>query len=152
MSDIIKKYSVRSTAKERAKKVKFLYDNGSPWTFAKESFALKMKAVSKLPEPYPFFGLGNGRFLGTHMLQLQIKLLGIWVPHLCYVVSDEVLEPYYKVLLGHDFMQRYDIVLRPKKKEVVISKDAIKLGMRVRKVKNKEINIVKNKGLTPIFF
>lgn len=136
MSDIIKNYFAKSTEKEKERRLKFLYDNGSPWTFVKRNVALKMRAVSELPEPYPFYGLGDGRFFGTHILQLQIKLKGLWVPHLCYVVSDDVLEPKYDVLVGHDFIQRYDIVLRPKRREVIISKDSLLMGLRVRGLKN----------------
>lgn len=134
MSDIIKNYFAKSTEKEKERRLKFLYDNGSPWTFVKRNVALKMRAVSELPEPYPFYGFGDGRFFGTHILQLQIKLKGLWVPHLCYVVSDEVLDKEYDVLVGHDFMQRYDVGVYPKKKKVIISKDALRRGMRIKKI------------------
>jgi hypothetical protein len=134
VSDIIKTYQARSTPKERSRKLRFIYDSGSPWTFVKKSVAMRMKAVLELPEPRIFSGLGDGRFSGTHIMQLEIKLLDIWVHNLCYIVDDEVLEPKYDVLIGHDFIQRYDIVLKPKKRDVVISRDSLLMGLRVRKV------------------
>lgn len=91
-----------------------------------------MKAVARLPEPRAFQELGDGKFKATHMMPLEVKLLNLWVPHLCYVVPDEVLEPHYDVLLGHDFMQIYDIQVRPKRKDVSMRRNALKMGLKVR--------------------
>lgn len=91
-----------------------------------------MQALVSLPEPNVFYGLGNGNFQATHIIRLEVKLLNIWVPHLCYVVSANVLDPGYDVLLGHDFMQIYDIQVKPKQKQVVIWKEALKMALKVR--------------------
>ncbi len=134
MGDIIKNFQARSAAREKTRSLRFYFDTGSPRTFMKRSVALKMKEVAKLSEPNVFFGLGDGSFKATHMVSLKIKLLDMWVPHLCYVVDDEVLDPGYDVLLGHDFMQIYDIEVKPKQKEVVIRKEALKMALKVRSV------------------
>lgn len=132
MGDIIKKYQVRSSVKEKPKFLRLYFDTGSPRTFIKQSIALNMKDVAELSYPKIFHGLGNGQFGATHVISLEVKLLNIWVPHLCYVVPDEILDPDYDVLVGHDFMQIYDIHVRPKQREVEIRKEALKMALRVR--------------------
>lgn len=136
MGDIIKSFKTRSAITEKSRLIKFYFDTGSPRTFVKQSVALKMREVTKLSYPEIFSGLGNGSFKATHILRIQIKLKDVWVPHLCYVVDDEVLEPNYDVLLGHDFMQVYDIQVKPKQKEVVVKKESLKMGLKVRRIKN----------------
>lgn len=133
MSDIIKSFKCCSIIGKRVEKLKFYFDTGSPRTFVKKSVALKMKSAAELPQPRIFRGLGDGYFKATHMCHLLINLLGIWVPHLCYVVSDKVLDPNYDVLLGHDFMQIYDIQVKPRQNKVIIKKESLKMALRVRK-------------------
>lgn len=132
MGDIIKKYQVRSTAKEKPRRLKFYFDTGSPRTFLKQSIAAQLQDTAALTEPMTFTGLGDGSFSATHMVSLKVKLLGIWVPHLCYVVPDDVLGTDYDVLLGHDFMQIYDIHVRPRQREVDIRKEALRMALKVR--------------------
>lgn len=134
MGDIVKKYQVRSSAKEKPKTLRLYFDTGSPRTFIKQSIALNMKDVAELSYPKIFHGLGNGEFSATHIISLEVKLLNMWVPHLCYVVPDEVLDPNYDILLGHDFMQIYDIHVKPKRGEVVMTKEALRMAMRVRAI------------------
>jgi hypothetical protein len=49
-------------------------------------------------------------------------------------VPDGILDPNYDVLLGHDFMQIYDIELKPREKKVIIKKEALKMALKVRKI------------------
>ena len=132
MGDIIKSFRIRSAVTEKPRSLRCYFDTGSPRTFVKESIALDMKGVAKLPAPNVFHGLGNGSFKATHIIRLEIRLLGIWVPHLCYVVSDDVLDPDYEVLLGHDFMQIYDIQVKPKQRDILVRKEALKMALKVR--------------------
>lgn len=132
MGDIIKKYHVRSSVKERPKLLRLYFDTGSPRTFLKYSIASHLQGIAELPEPKAFSGLGDGSFKATHIVSLEVKLLNMWVPHLCYVVPDEVLDPDYDILLGHDFMQIYDIHVRPKQSEVLIRKEALRMALKVR--------------------
>lgn len=132
MGDIIKKFEVRSTTKEKARRLRLYFDSGSPRTFIKLSPASRMHSIAELAEPRSFQGLGNGRFQATHVADIEVKLLGIWVPHLCYVVPDELLDPDYDILLGHDFMQIYDIRLQPRQKNILVRKEALKMALKVR--------------------
>src|SRR5437899_2326162 len=125
MGDVIKKIRVRSTPRETARLLNVYFDTGSPRTFVKESVALPMKDIAELSYPRIFHGLGDGQFSSSYIIQLEFKLLDLWVPHLCYVVPDATLDPRYDILLGHDFMQIYDIRVHPKKKEVKIDKEAL---------------------------
>jgi hypothetical protein len=133
MGDIIKKFEVRS---EKTRRLRLYFDTGSLRTFVKESAARQLKGLMKLPRPDIFYGLGNGKFKATYGVRIEIKLLGIWVRHFCYVVPDEVLEPRYDILLGHDFMQAYDIRLLPKHQDIVVTKEALKMALTVRTVLN----------------
>ncbi len=133
MGDIIKTYQVRSTAGERSQRVRLYFDTGSAWTFVKDSTASHMRAIAKLPSPQVFHGLGNGAFQATHTLQLQVRMLGMWVPHLCYVVPDEVIEEHYDVLLGHDFMQRYDVHLETRRRRVIVDKGRLRMALCVKR-------------------
>ncbi|HCJ66537.1 MAG TPA: hypothetical protein DHV62_04230, partial [Elusimicrobia bacterium] len=134
MGDIIKSFVSRSGVGEKLRSLRFYFDTGSPRTFVKFSVATKIKGIAKLSHPIVFSGLGNGNFRATHMLALQIKLSDLWVPHLCYVVPDEVLDPNYDVLLGHDFMQIYDIQVKPKQKEITIRKESLRMALKVRSI------------------
>lgn len=132
MGDIIKSYLVRSSSKEKSRVLKFYFDSGSPRTFVKYSAVADTRGIAVLPEQAKFYGLGNGGFYATHCINLELKLLDIWVMYLCYVVPDDVLDEGYDVLLGHDFMQIYDIQLKPRQREVVIRKEALKIALKVR--------------------
>jgi hypothetical protein len=132
--DAIRKYRVRSSPKEKPKLLNLYFDTGSPRTFIKQSIALKMKDVAELTLPKIFHGLGNGEFAATHITSLEIQLLNMWVPHLCYVVPDDVLDPSYDILLGHDFMQIYDIHVKPKQREVVMTKEGLRMALKVRSI------------------
>ncbi len=134
MGDIIKKYPTRSSLREKPRFLKYYFDTGSPRTFVKESAALQMREVIKLSVPKQFYGLGDGGFKASYLIDLEVKLLGIWVPHPSYVVPDEVLGTRFDVLLGHDFMQIYDIHVKPKRREVLIDKEALKMALKVRSV------------------
>jgi len=132
MGHIIRKYRVRSSEKEKPQLLRLYFDTGSPRTFVKQSIASKMSDVTELSYPKIFHGLGNGEFAATHAASVDIQLLDMWVPHLCYVVADDVLDPEYDILIGHDFMQIYDIHVRPKRSEVEMRKDALRMALKVR--------------------
>ena len=134
MGDIIKTFPSRSSTKEKIQLLKYYFDTGSPRTFVKEFAALKMKGVLKLPQPKQFFGLGNGGFKATYMVSLEVQLLDMWVPHPCFVVPDDVLDEEYDALLGNDFMQIYDIHLKPKERDIVINKGALRMALKVRNI------------------
>ncbi|MEW6557591.1 MAG: retropepsin-like aspartic protease [Elusimicrobiota bacterium] len=139
MGDVINKFLCRSASKEKPQELQLYFDTGSPRTFVKQSIALKMEAISKLPQPEEFHGLGNGNFFATHIIRLQIKMLDIWIPHLCFVVPDNVLGMGYDVLVGHDFLQIYDISVQPKRREIIIRKEALKMALQVRIAKGKKL-------------
>lgn len=132
MGDIMKTFKVRTSKKERGTPLRFYFDTGSPRTFIRYSVASPMKGFAELPDPEVFHGLGDGQFIATHMINIDVSLLNLWVPHLCYVVADATLDPQYDVLLGHDFMQIYDIQIKPKKNAIVIDKEALKMALTVR--------------------
>lgn len=132
MGDIIKTFPVRSTTGEKSRLLKFYFDTGSPRTFVKQSATRGMKGLARLPEPEAFRGLGNGPFNATSIVRIRIELLGIWVPHLCYVLPDNVLGSNYDILLGHDFMQIYDIQINPKQRGILIRKESLRMALQVR--------------------
>lgn len=134
MGNVIKKLNVRSYETEKDKSLFLYFDSGSPYTFIKKSIALQFKEVLKLKVPKKFDGLGNGSFEGTHIMHLEIKLLEFWCSHYAYVVSDEILEEDEDLLVGHDFMQKFDIKLDLKKKDIILNKASLKRAQVVRKI------------------
>ncbi|MBI5214560.1 MAG: retroviral-like aspartic protease [Ignavibacteriae bacterium] len=132
MGDIIIKYQIRSHPEEKPKNVRCYFDTGSSRTFVKHSIASHLVGTRELSHPRAFFGFGNGSFIATDMIEVEFKLLNLWVPHLCYVVPDETLDPDYDVLVGHDFMQIYDVHLLLKDRKVLIQKNALKMALRIR--------------------
>ena len=132
VGDIIKSHSVRSAPRERPRSLRFYYDTGSPVTFVKRSSARTLRNVTKLPVAEPFGGLGNGAFMATHLVLLEVRLLGYWCRHVAFVVDDDVLDRNYEVLAGHDFMQRYNIVPLPRRRDVKLDLTAIQLSQKLK--------------------
>jgi hypothetical protein len=132
VGDIIKRHAVRSAPGERPRALRFYYDTGCPVTFVKRSAVRSMRNVSKLAVPESFGGLGNGSFRATHLVPLEVRLLGTWCRHVAYVVDDEILEPDYEVLAGHDFMQRYNIVPLPRRRDVRLDPATIRLSQKLK--------------------
>lgn len=108
------------------------FHSGSSFTLIKYSTADQLGNVFRLPKEVSFSGLGNGKFFVIHIMHLEVELLEIWCRHLVYVVPDEVLKEGEDMLIGHDFIQRYDIKLDPQKRWVILDKTAILRGLRVR--------------------
>ena len=132
MGDIIQAFRVRAGARGEGRPLRLYFDTGSPYTFIKESVAKKLGKVSTLSTPHQFGGLGNGRFHSRAMLDMFVKLLGVWCAHPTYVVPDEILEVDYDVLVGHDLMQRFNIRPLPREQRVALDSVAIHLSQRVR--------------------
>jgi hypothetical protein len=132
VGDVIMRHSVRSAPGESSRTLRFYYDTGSPETFIKRSATKNMRNVSPLAVPEPFGGLGDGAFEATHLVLLEVNLMRFWCRHVAYVVNDTVLESFYDVLAGHDFMQRFNIVPRPRRKDVKLDAIAIQLSQKLK--------------------
>jgi hypothetical protein len=132
VGEILKTYPVRSAAGERPRSLRFLFDTGSLHTFVKLSAVRGMRNATRLAVPELFGGLGNGNFRATHLVDLKIRLLGVWCHQPAYVVPDAVLEKTYDVLAGAFFMQGYNIRLDPRRHDVILDPIAIQLSQRVR--------------------
>ncbi len=44
-------------------------------------------------------------------MHVEVKLLEFWGAHYCYVIADSILKEDEDVLVGHDFMQKFDVRL-----------------------------------------
>lgn len=132
MGDIILPYATRSARGEKPRTLRYYFDTGSSVTFIKRSATRGMKNVSRLAVPEEFGGMGNGAFRSAHLVPLEVKLLGYWCRHVAYAVEDDVLEPHYDVLAGHDFMQRFNIVPLPRQKSVRLDPVAIQLSQKLK--------------------
>lgn len=132
MGDVIKNLEVRSYPDEKYIKARLYFDSGSPYTFAKKSLTKKFKAKTYLPIPKKFNGLGNGSFKASYIMHLEVKLLGFWCSHYAYVVEDKILEEDEDLLVGHDFMQKFDIRLSLKKGDLILNKASLKRAQKVR--------------------
>jgi hypothetical protein len=131
--DILKNFKVSCypSGKEPVELVLY-FDSGSPYTFIKQSSALKVGRLSELVEPASFSGLGGGDFQSKESIHLYVNLLEFWCRHWTYVVEDDLLGKCYDVLTGHDFMQRYGIKLLPRQGDIEIDEVILDLAQRVR--------------------
>ena len=118
MDDVIKTFPVRSHRRDKPRKLRLYFDSGSPYTLIKRSACRGFKAILRLPGPIDFGGLGNGRSKAAEMIHLEVRMLGIWTRHSAYVVDDAVLEQDEDLLVGHDFMQKFDFVYDCKAKDI----------------------------------
>lgn len=132
MGDVIRTFPVRTYEGEKPRRLKLYFDTGSPKTFIKKSACRGLKDIFTLSKPMAFGGLGNGRFLAAQVANLEVRMLGIWCRHAAYVVPDEVLEKRYDLLVGHDFMQNFDVAIAPKKRDLVLDRGALKMAQTVR--------------------
>lgn len=127
MGDIIKTYKVKGV---NIQSLNLYFDSGSPITFVGMSTAKKLGGLMNLPFPVSFNGLGGGKFFSKYAIYIEIELLGIWCGYLCHVVDDNVIDE--DILIGHDFMQRYDVKLDTKNRDVIIDKKALLRGQKIR--------------------
>ncbi|MBI2900891.1 MAG: hypothetical protein HYY17_11960 [Planctomycetes bacterium] len=132
MGDIIQAFRVRSHGRGPGLQLRLYFDSGTWRTFVKESVAARLGPLMELPEPLVFGGLGNGRFESHTAVAFKIRILEIWCEEIGYVVADHVLEDRYDILIGHGFMQGYDIRLRPKRHTILADRSALKMPSRVR--------------------
>ena len=133
MGDVIKVFPVRSSRHEKPVPLRMYFDSGSPYTFIRMAAARRFRGLSTLPEPMDFAGLGEGRFYASHGLFFEVRLLIHWCRHSAYVVDDEILAEDYDVLVGHDFMQKFNVGLSPKKRDVVLDPSSLRLAQTVRR-------------------
>lgn len=134
MGDVIEVFGVRSSTGERARPLRLYFDSGSPCTFIKISACRGFKNLLPLAKPKPFGGLGDGAFRATHILDMEVRLLGIWCRHPTYVIPDDVLSDKEDVLIGHDFMQKFDVNIHSRQKRVVLDSASLRAAQIVRRV------------------
>lgn len=134
MGDVIRSFRVRSGKGERSKSLRLYFDTGSPFTFIKRAACTGFGNLFELTEPEDFGGLGHGSFCARALVHLEVRLLDFWCRHTAYVVDYDVLQGHYDILVGHDFIQRFDISVRAKAKRrgVLLNRDALVMAQCVR--------------------
>ena len=130
MGDVIVKMKVKSDVSGGVL-LDTYFDSGSPYTFIAEDKAKKLKGVMSLPKARRFSGLGDGRFQSLSVIQLWFNMLGIWCSHIAYIVDRSIIEN--DIMVGHDFMQNYNVKLDMKKKTIVLNKKSLKLAQKVKR-------------------
>ena len=132
MGDVIRPFQVRSSRRERPRRLRLYFDSGSPYAFIKRSACRGFNAVMRLPFPEPFDGLGSGRFQAREFLHFEARLMGIWCRHAAYVVEDAILTEDEDMLVGHDFTQKFDVSLNSRKRDVILNKVSLRRAEIVR--------------------
>ena len=132
--EVIRTFLVRSGAGERSRKLRLRFHAGSPFTFIKRSAAAAFANACDLAEPEAFPRLKRGPLVARALAHLEVKMLGFWCRHFAYVVEDETQGAAYDVLIGDDYMQRYDVAVRTRAKHrgVVLNRAALELAQVVR--------------------
>jgi hypothetical protein len=132
VGDVIRSFPVRSVEGERSRRLRLYFDSGSPYTFIKRSAAAGFRNLFTLAKPQSFGGLGNGRFTARGLLHIEVRLLGIWCRHAAYVIDEGLLEPDVDALVGHDFMQKFDVNIASRKKDLILNRASLKRAQVVR--------------------
>jgi len=130
MGNITLKVKLKTKEKGEEKDGILYFDPGSPETFIREDKANELGNIMKLPQPVEFNALGNGNFYCKEIVQLYVKLEDVWGRHLCYVASTKDIDT--EILIGHDFMQKFDITLDVKRKQVILNHKSLLLAQRIR--------------------
>ena len=131
MGDVIVTMKVKSDV-SRWRHLSAYFDSGSPYTFIAEDQAAKLKGLMPLPKTRRFKGLGEGRFNSASVIQLWFNMLGIWCSHIAYVVDRSIIEN--DIMVGHDFMQNYNVKLDVKKRTILLDKKSLELAQKVKRV------------------
>lgn len=132
MGDVVKVRWVRSTELDKPRRLKLYFDTGSSVTLIRKSACVGFAGVYALPKPRKFRGVGDGRFYGTHIVDMEIRLLGVWCLHPAYVVDDEAFPGNEHVLIGHDFMQRFDIKIDLKRRRIIANRETLESSRIIR--------------------
>ena len=132
MGDIALSLAVKTAPRQRSRRLTLYFDTGSRRTFIRDDVARRLGNVSPLKVPISFTGLGDGGFQCAAVMSLYVRLKGIWCEHLALVASRRDLDD--EVLVGHDFMQIYNIRLDPKKRAILLDKASLVRAQRIRSV------------------
>ena len=83
-----------------------------------------------LRKPAVFHALGNGTFECKSIIYIYIELEGIWCRWIAHVIEEKDIDA--EILVGHDFMQVYDIKLDLKERKIIVDKEALLRAQKVR--------------------
>lgn len=131
MGEVIQKLKVKSSLKGKPLDFSLMFDSGSKETFVRFDVAKKLGNYVKLKEEYFFYGLGDGRFSCKLILPILVKIEGVWCVHTAWVADKSVMDD--EILIGHDFMQKYDIKLDLKRRKMIADREYLKKTQRIRK-------------------
>ncbi len=131
MGDVIASIALRTPGR-RMKRLTAYFDSGSPYTFISEAAANRIGEPWELPEPLRFHGLGGGKFFSRHAIHLTIILKGYPCYHTAYVISEGVIKE--DILIGHDFMQNFNIGLDIRRRKIKIDVSSLKRAQLIRSV------------------
>ena len=131
MGEILQKFSVRTGGRGKGRKLSLCFDTGSLHSFVKDSTAGKLGHIHELGEPKRFGGLGNGRFLARQDIYFEVRLLGSWCSHFAYVVPEMDLGVGYDMLIGHGFMQGFNVRCDPRNRRVVLDRGSLRRAQMI---------------------
>lgn len=129
MGDVIVTLRVKSSTGSRARALPLYFDSGASTTLVREDTARRLGNVLSLREPTVFRGLGNGRFRSSKAVQILVRIQGVWCAYLAYVVPQAAMDE--AVIIGHDFMQKFNIRLDPRGRKILADRRDLKRGQRV---------------------
>jgi hypothetical protein len=128
VGDVIVKLPVKSAHLARARALPLYFDSGSPTTFVRQDVADVLGHALPLADPEVFHGLGNGRFTARAAIRLLVRIRGVWCTFMAFVVSRDAMND--GVLIGHDFMQKFNIRLDPRRRTIVVDVEDLRRGQR----------------------
>ena len=126
MGELRLKAKVRSGARRLTRECDVFFDSGSTKNLIRAEFAAELGSVIPLAAPVRFRGIADGAFKSRQLVQLHLRLGGVWVDTLAYVAPPEAFEE--RILLGQEFMQEFGVVLDMRRDRVLLDVRRLKRG------------------------
>jgi len=133
MGEVVLQCAVKTAWNAKPRRISLFFDSGSAYTFLRHSEAKRLGHLLKLSASRPFLGMGDGHFASTHLVDLWLLLADVWCRHPTYVISDGATD--VPLLVGHDFMQRFDIKLNLKTRQAIINRESLLRAQRIRRLR-----------------
>ena len=115
---------VLAVKRRKTRTCTLIFDSASRQSFIRGDLAAELGRVIPLPRPTRFRGVGNGGVDSGQLVQLEMRLAGVWVEHLVYVAPARAMD--VKILIGHEAMQKFGIVLDMRRERVLIDPKRLK--------------------------
>jgi len=117
---------IKILGEKGSKRAHALFDSGASVSLLRKDIAERIARTVSLPKPIKLtLGDGEGTLIIRELAALEITIEGCNLSQPLYI-AEKLGE---EIIIGADMMQRWDIRLVPRKRKVLISKEATRLKL-----------------------